>query len=110
MRKFMALAAGAALLGGTMVTATTSAEARPGYRHYHGGYGGGYRHYGYGGGYRRRGNAGAAVAAGLAGALIGGAIAAQQRPHYYGYGYRRPYGYYQPYGYYRPQPTYYYGY
>ena len=106
MRKFLALATGAALLGGTMLA--TSADARPGYRHYHGGYGyGAPRYYGGGYGYRRRGNAGAAVAAGIAGALIGGAIAAQQpRPYYYGRpAYGPGYGYYGP-----PRPAYYYGY
>lgn len=104
MRKFMALAAGAALLGGTLISAS-QAEARPGYRGGYGGYGGGYR--AYGGGYRRGGRGyGAAAGLGLAGALIGGAIAAQQ-PRYYGYG--PGYGYAPTY-YYRPAPTYYYGY
>lgn len=111
MNKFVALAAGAAMIGGTM--AATSADARPGYR----GYGG------YGGGYHRRGYGGGAVAAGLAGALIGGAIASQQRPYYgggygyapayggYGYAPAYGYGYYQrPYRVYRPRPVYYYGY
>lgn len=105
MRKFMALAAGAALLGGTIIS-TRQAEARPGYRGYHGGYGG-YRHYGH-----RRGYGGAGIAAGVAGALIGGAIAAQQ-PRYYGYGPGYGYGYgyapryrYRAYG----PPAYYYGY
>lgn len=86
MRKMIALATGAVLLGGMMVSAP--AEARPSYRH-HGGYRAypapyayGYRHY-------RRGNAGAAVALGVAGALVGGAIAAQQ-PRYYAPGYSYP--------------------
>lgn len=103
MRKFLALATGAALLGGTMLVSATSAEARPGYRGYHG-HGGGYgRHYGH-----RRGNVGAGIAAGVAGALIGGAIAAQQ-PRYYGYG--PGYGYAPAYGYRRAYgPPAYYGY
>lgn len=97
MRKFIALAAGAALFGGMLAGA---AEARPGYRGYGGGmYRGHPGPYAYRGrpgpyvyGYRhRRGNAGAAVAAGLAGALIGGAIASQQ-PRYYGYGGYPAYG------------------
>ena len=98
MRKFVSLAAAAALLAGSVVV-PKAAEARPGYRHHHGGYhayrGHGPRYYRH-----RRGNAGAAAALGVAGALIGGAIAAQQRPHYgYGYGAYGPppppaYGYY----------------
>lgn len=105
MRKFLAIATGAALLGGTMIATTNSADARPGYRGYYGGGYGGHRHYG---GYGRRGNVGAGIAAGVAGALIGGALAAQQ-PRYYGYG--PGYGYAPAYRYrsYGP-PAYYYGY
>ncbi|HMO30800.1 hypothetical protein [Enterovirga sp.] len=94
MRKMIALATAAALLGG--MATLSPAEARPGYR-YHGGYHAYYaRPYAYG--YHRRNNAGVAVAAGLAGALLGGVIASQPR-----YGYAPSYGY-PAYG----APTYYY--
>src|SRR3954464_7377585 len=93
-----ALAAVAALIGGSLAT-TSGAEARP-YRYYaKPGYYGAYAYpcYGYYRGHRR--NAGAAVAAGVAGALIGGAIASSAAPAYAypppAYAYPAPaYGYY----------------
>ncbi|SFL31455.1 hypothetical protein [Methylorubrum salsuginis] len=101
MRK-LALVTAALLSVGTL-TATTSADARPGRgwgHHHHGGgyYGGGYGRGAYYGGRRRGIGTGAAVGLGIAGLAAGAIAAGAARDAYYRDGYRRPYGY----GYGRP--------
>ena len=105
MQKFLATAATALALVGTMVGAAAPANAqrfRGGYG-FHGGHGYGYRGYGYRGyGYRGYGS-GAAVAAGIIGLGVGAAIASN-RGYGYGYGYAPPAYYdYGP-AYYAPPP------